>query len=58
MCGSLMMALGTFTATKLNKYVINKHLLVFGISLSTTALVCMFASCMNWIALSINYIIH
>ena len=53
-----MMALGTFTATKLNKYVINKHLLVFGISLSTTALVCMFASCMNWIALSINYIIH
>lgn len=58
MGGTLMMAVGTIVTTKLNKKVINKYLLIFGISLSTIAILLMYASCMNWIALSVNYICH
>lgn len=53
-----MMAIGTIVTTRLNKKVINKKLLLFGIGLSLLMLSLMFASCMNWIALSVNYAVH
>ena len=53
-----MMALGTIVVTKFNKKIINKYLLLFGIGTSLIMLSLMFASCMNWIALSVNYAVH
>ena len=53
-----MMAVGTIVTTRLNKKVINKYLLLFGISFSLITILLMYASCMNWIALSVNYICH
>ena len=57
-CGMAMMALGTVVVTKFNKKIINKYLLLFGIGTSLIMLSLMFASCMNWIALSVNYAVH
>ena len=58
MSSTAMMTLGTFITMKLNKKIINKHLLIFGISSSVVLIGIMFISCENWIGLSANYVIH